>query len=169
MYRTSEMKILNVSFQAGRASETWAVCEPGRLATLLRGGFLAPAGAPNLRLSNLQALDNGEYTFVPPEEPLNGESLLHNLTLRFDLMCEGAAELTFLSISASHLDELLRQNESSGLVETPDTVVGSPRVVKREFSDFRSNTTYFLVPLARETLHSRVCTCCCSKFPCALH
>ena len=156
MYRTSEMKILNVSFQAGRASETWAVREPGKLATLLRGGFLAPASAPNLRLSILEALDNGDYTFVPPEVPLD-EPVLHNLTLRFDLMGEGVSEpLTFPSISASHLDELLRQNESNGLVETPDTAADSPRIVKREFAQLRSGTTYWLVPLSTETLRSKV-------------
>jgi hypothetical protein len=81
------------------------------------------------------------------------------VTLAFDLMGEGASErVTFDSISASHLDETLRQVKALGLAET-EIDARSRRNVKREFANLRSGATYWLVPLFGDTLHSQVCVC----------
>ena len=150
------MKVLVVSFPDGRSDETWKVGDQALLASLLRGGSLAPAATPSERLTSLKVLNSGVYSFVLPEAAQD-VSVLHNVTLAFDLMGEGAPEpLTFDSISASHLDETLRQVEALGLAETEiDTRLR--RNLKREFADLRSGATYWLVPLSGDTLHSQVC------------
>ena len=151
------MKVLVVSFPGGRSDETWKVGDQASLASLLRGGSLAPVATPSERLTSLKVLDSGAYTFVPPEAALD-VPMLHNVTLAFDLMGDGLTEpLTFDQISASHLDEILRQVEALGLAETME--YGRMRhSVKREFSALRSGAKYWLVPLAGETLRSQART-----------
>ena len=150
------MKVLVVSFPGGRSDEIWKVGVPASLASLLRGGSLAPATTPSERLTILKVLDSGAYSFVPPEAAQD-VSVLHNVTLAFDLMGEGASEpVTFDSISASHLDETLRQVKALGLAET-EIDARSRRNLKREFANLRSGATYWLVPLSGDTLHSQVC------------
>ena len=114
------MKVLVVSFPGGRSDETWKVGDQASLASLLRGGSLAPAATPSERLTSLKVLDSGAYSFVPPEAAQD-VAVLHNVTLAFDLMGEGTSEpLTYRSLSASHLDEKLRQVEALGLAETEE-------------------------------------------------
>ena len=130
------MKVLVVSFPGGRSDETWKVGDQASLASLLRGGALAPATTPCERLTNLKVLDSGAYSFVPPEAAQD-VSVLHNVTLAFDLMGEGASErVTFDSISTSHLDETLRQVKALGLAET-EIDARSRRNLKREFAQLQ--------------------------------
>ena len=153
---STDVKVLVVSFPGGRSDETWKVGDQASLASLLRGGSLAPAATPSERLTSLKVLDSGAYSFVPPEAAQD-VPVLHNVTLAFDLMGEGTSEpLTFDSISASHLDETLRQVEALGLAET-EIDARLRRNLKREFADLRSGATYWLVPLSGDTLHSQVC------------
>jgi hypothetical protein len=87
------------------------------------------------------------------------------VTLAFDLMGDGMTEpVTYRSISPSHLDEKLRQVEALGLAETMEDAV-KRRSVICEFSQLHSGRTYWLVPLAGETLRSQarkrhVLLCC---------
>ena len=163
------MKVLVVSFPDERSDETWKVGDQASLASLLCGGSLAPAAAPSERLTSLKVLDSGAYSFVPPEAaqdvPVTCPSrarhvpvpVLHHVTLAFDLMGEDASEpLTYRSLSASHLDEKLRQVEALGLAETEEDA-RARRSVICEFADLRSGATYWLVPLSGDTLHSQVC------------
>jgi hypothetical protein len=152
------VKVLVVSFPGGeRSDETWKVGDQVSLASLLRGGSLAPAAAPNERLTSLKVLDSGAYFFVPPEAA-QSVPVLHNVTLVCDLLGEGDSEpLKFDSISASHLDKTLRQVEALALAETKiDAQLR--RKLKCEFADLRSDSTYWLVPVSGDTLHSQVCT-----------
>jgi hypothetical protein len=138
------------------------VSDQPSLAALLRGGALAPVAALSDRLTSIKALDSGAYVFVPPEAALD-MPLLHDVTLAFDLMADGTTKpLTYRSISASHLDEKLRQVEALGLAETMEDAL-ERRALICEFSELRSGRTYWLVPLARETHRSQARTsqCCC--------
>ena len=153
---STDVKVLVVSFPGGRSDETWKVGDQASLASLLRGGSLAPAATPSERLTSLKVLDSGTYSFVPPEAAQD-VPVLHNVTLAFDLMGEGTSEpLTYRSLSASHLDEKLRQVEALGLAETEEDAC-TRRSVICEFAELRSGATYWLVPLSGDTLHSQVC------------
>ena len=79
------MKVLVVSFPGGRSDETWKVGDQASLASLLRGGSLAPSATPSERLTSLKVLDSGAYSFVPPEAAQD-VPVLHNVTLAFDLI-----------------------------------------------------------------------------------
>ena len=151
------MKIFAVSFPDERLDETWEVGDQASLASLLRGGSLAPATAPSTRVTSLKVMDSGAYSFVPPDAALD-VPMLHNVTLMRALLYDGASgPLTFDKISASHLDEQLKQTEAAGLAETEEDARAG-RHVKREFADLRSNATYWVVPQG-ETLRSQVRVC----------
>ena len=142
---STDVKLLLVSFPDRRPEQTWKVADQASLASLLRGGALAPATAPSERVTSLKVLDSGAYLFVPPEAALD-VPLLHNVTLIRTLLYKGASgPLTFDAISASHLDEQIKQMEAAGLAETEDDA-RAKRHVKREFADLRSNATYWVVP-----------------------
>ena len=142
---STDVKVLVVSFPGGRSDETWKVCDQASLASLLRGGSLAPAAAPSERLTSLVVLDSGAYSFVPPKAAQD-VPVLHNMTFAFDLMGDGACKpVTFRSISASRLDETLRQVGALGLAETEEDA-RARRAVIREFAELRSGATYWLVP-----------------------
>ena len=145
------MKVLVVSFPGKREVETWKVGDQASLASLLRGGALAPAAAPNERVASLKVLDSGVYSFVPPEAALD-VSLLYNLTLNF---LDASEALTFVSISSLHLDETLRQVGALGLAETENDA-RSRRNMRREFAELQSGSQYWLVPQSGETLRSQV-------------
>ena len=149
------MKVLVVSFPGGRSDETWKVCDQASLASLLRGGSLAPAAAPSERLTDLTVLDSGTYTFMAQEAALD-VPVLHNLTLAFDLM--GEEPLTYSSISASHLYETLWQVRALGLAKTEEDA-RARRSIICEFAQLRSGATYWLVPVSGDTRHSQVCIC----------
>ena len=158
------MKIFAVSFPDERPDETWEVGDQASLASLLRGGSLAPATAPFKRVTSLKVMDSGAYSFVPPDAALD-VPMLHNVTLAFDLMGDGTTQpMTYRSISSSHLDEKLRQVEALGLAETMEDALKRCAVIC-EFSELRSGAKYWLVPLAEETLRSQarmrhVLLCC---------
>ena len=146
-----------VSFPDGHPGESWEVGDQASLASLLRGGSLAPATDPSRRVTSLKVLDSGAYSFVPPETALDVPVLL-NVTLNRALLFDGASgPLTFDKISASHLDEQLKQMDAAGLAETEEDARAG-RHVKREFVDLRSNATYWVVPQG-VTLQSQVRVC----------
>jgi hypothetical protein len=131
------------------------VGDQASLASLLRGGSLAPATAPSKRVTSLKVMDSGAYSFVPPDAALD-VPMLHNVTLMRALLYDGASgPLTYDTISASHLDEQIKQMEAAGLALTEDDARSGSHV-KCEFTDLRSNATYWVVPQG-ETLRSQVC------------
>lgn len=160
------MKVLRVFFPPGRASETWRVCDQAALAALLRGGSLAPAAAPHERVTALKALECGDYTFVP-SEAAQGVPTLHNVTLAFDPAGGRTSEpLRFRKLRAAHLDDKLRQLEAVGLAESLEDA-RARRDLITEFSDMKSDTTYWLVP-AEESLRSLVRSqVCCFRIAAA--